>query len=581
MSLPTSDMATKFRPEKETTMHIASEKLVGKMALGEAGLWATRINDGRDLVLVAKAPTDTIKWIQRGVEIEFVIAHIKVGERTVRCVALQVSDSTEDPSLLSCPQNLSEDHAPFDDLLGEASFTVYFHNENPFVSILEGVVTWDQSAIRTYLSTRAGEPLYGDHTNFVVFRTAQEQFERYALNKSSLPDCPFQIHRIPLRIEHMSWNSVAIRDSGTFEPGNSNEGGSQEDLIVQLLKPHFQGIVAKSPQIQVGTKMRELCDVLAFSDSYLFAIESKVFSVFDKSVQQSPDRRAKTIFGHFEKATDQLVGAVKRMAREVTISDESSKVETIGLSKFKAVHAIVVATTSNWKLPWDMIGVKLRTLSTSSIHFHFMTVMELQRTVAYCLGDTETLHLMLARRSEVVCGSGNANVRIDLLPGPPHCLNMPEVPATNRAIAFAFDGDQISKERSAFVPMLNLLFDQLLPLRRFSGRIEVRLEVGIFSEKPALWLAVAAGGTNSQLFDGNKEWWFSLLGELRSQCERKSWPVPLPRSGRIRRTSVLREVFPDLLVTVEFDEGRVIGRVSGAPDRESIPSAIPFRRDES
>ena len=59
-------------------MHIASEKLVGKMALGEAGLWATRINDGRDLVLVAKAPTDTIKWIQRGVEIEFVIAHIKV-----------------------------------------------------------------------------------------------------------------------------------------------------------------------------------------------------------------------------------------------------------------------------------------------------------------------------------------------------------------------------------------------------------------------------------------------------------------------------------------------------------------------
>lgn len=537
-------------------MHFASAKLIGKMALGEAGLWATRINHDRDLVLVVKAPTDTIKWIQRGVAVELVIGHIKLGKRTVRCIALQVSDSSEDPVLVGGPQNLTEDHAPFTELLGKSSFTVYFHNENPFISILGGIAKPDQSAIRAYLDAHKADPLYGDPTNFGVFRAAQELFECSVLIGPSVPDSSFPVYRIPLRIERMAWNSVGMPDSGKFEPGNPNEGGSQEDLLVHVLKPHFQGIVAKGPQIPDGKKTRELCDVLAFSESYLFAFESKVFAVFEKFKHQTPERRAKTIFGHFEKAANQLEGAIKRIEQGVVITDGAGKTKEIRLSDFKATHAVVLVTTSNWKLPWNAIGHKLQQLSNTSLHFHFITAMELQRFVAHCIGDPLEMHLLLERRAEVIRETGNANVQTDFLPKPPAQLRLPDVPDSNRALEFAVDACQTDLDGKRVGGVLDQVLS-LLRMRRFTGRVEIRCEGGTFHGTKVLWFVVAAGGSYTAPFDGGKEWWFSLLREIRVHCDRNILPVPLRFSGRIRQTSVLRGLFPDLLVTVEFESGWV------------------------
>src|SRR5437867_2561013 len=56
-------------------MHIPSESMLSYLGLAQAGLWAAKVNDDTKTVLVIKLPTDTLKWIQRGVPVNLLIGH--------------------------------------------------------------------------------------------------------------------------------------------------------------------------------------------------------------------------------------------------------------------------------------------------------------------------------------------------------------------------------------------------------------------------------------------------------------------------------------------------------------------------
>jgi len=151
-----------------------------------------------------------------------------------------------------------------------------------------------------------------------IFKQAQETFEQAISKERKKPVAHVELFRFPMTITKQTWNSVAVPDAGTFEPGDSNEGHSHEALLLHVLKPNFDGVVLASPQIQDGDKTRELCDVLALAKS-AFLFEAKSFSVFDKSPDQTAERKAATVMKHFEKALSQLQGAAKRIKIGVEI----------------------------------------------------------------------------------------------------------------------------------------------------------------------------------------------------------------------------------------------------------------------
>jgi len=84
-------------------MHIPSELMLSHMGLAEAGLWATRVNDNNHVVLVVKLSTDTLKWIQRGVEVNMIIGHVQVDNATIRVLGLEIFDCKTDPLLANLP----------------------------------------------------------------------------------------------------------------------------------------------------------------------------------------------------------------------------------------------------------------------------------------------------------------------------------------------------------------------------------------------------------------------------------------------------------------------------------------------
>jgi hypothetical protein len=538
-------------------MHFASQEMIGKMALAEAGLWATRVNDGRDLVFVVKASTDIIKWIQTGVGVELVIGHVLIGDRCIRCLALRVADSADDPVLLNAAQHLKEDQDQFDDLLKERSFSIFFHNENPFMSVMGGIAEVDTGGREQYLKVRSSVTIHADSVQLGDFRRGQDLFEDHLLKPESNTLAQVQCFRMTVKLTNLAWFGLGVPDSEVYEPWDTNEGGSQETLALQILKPHFIGNVVKSPQIPDGDEYRELCDILAVSESFAFVIESKVFSVFEKKNTQTPERRAKTITGHFEKALGQLQGAMRRLEKGVSIYRENAKVAEIKAEQFSAIHAIVLVSATNWKLPWKDIGKKIQEACGPRQFYHLMPAMELQRIVAFAMGEPLKMSQCLHRRAEVVCSSGNAEVQTEYIPGPPSKLTMPEIDHESRALLFALAGHEVNAD--AVSGILNLLVDQLQS-RRFTGRVEIRHEVGRFERSPAYWLGLGACGSEVESFSATKEWWFAFLRDLRGFASDKGLPVPLKSSGRCRTYGKLCEIMPDLLVTVEMSHGFVVGR---------------------
>jgi hypothetical protein len=274
-------------------MHFPSEFMLARMGLAEFGIWSTRVNDGGELVLVVKMSTDVLKWISRGVKVNLLVGHAPIGGKWIRVVGLEVFDCQTAPLIPNLPQVELWEVAEFDALLAKDQFRVHFHNEQPFLSVLDGNGSLPRDAVNHYLGQR--KPI-NIHTSPVItpeFRTAQNLFEAsMAEVHKGLPPS-MAIHRWPLTLTDFAWNSVGVPDAGSFTPNDTDEGGSFESLLLHVLQPNFPGKVIRSPQIPDGDKLRELCDVLAI-DKNAFLFEAKAFSVFAKEFDQSASRKAST-----------------------------------------------------------------------------------------------------------------------------------------------------------------------------------------------------------------------------------------------------------------------------------------------
>jgi hypothetical protein len=73
-------------------VHFPSNRLLSQLLSNEVGIWAVPVNEEYDVGLVVRLPTDTIKWIERGVALNLVLGHVQLDNRLVRVVALEVLD---------------------------------------------------------------------------------------------------------------------------------------------------------------------------------------------------------------------------------------------------------------------------------------------------------------------------------------------------------------------------------------------------------------------------------------------------------------------------------------------------------
>lgn len=527
--------------------------MLSYLGLAEAGLWAAKVNDSTKTVLVIKLGTDTLKWIQRGVPVNLLIGHAQIENALIRVIGLEVFDCKTNPLLPNLPQVEKWEIENFDSLLTLNRFSAHFHNEQPFLSILDATGSLPQEAVQAYLKKRASLRFHTSPVPAELFRTAQDAFKQALAKK---PAHHVDLFSFPLSIKNPVWNSIGVPDAGTFVPDDSDEGKSHEALLLHVLKPNFDGTVRASPQINDGDKARELCDVLAIAGN-AFLFEAKAFSVFEKSFDQSSDRKAATVMKHFEKALGQLQGAVKRLEQGVTILGNGLPEIHLDDAQFQALHGIIVVSNTNFDLPWLEIGKQLADAQRPPrIFYHFVPLVEIQRMVAFAQSSSEDLSSLFVRRAEIIAQSKDAHIDTDYRPEVTSSLRLPAVPANYLGLRFAWIGEKV-------VDWLLLLFPAVYRqflAREFSGRVDVYHRMGRLRGVPAIGLGLAACPTSGQL---SAEWWSQLRTDLFNSFKDAGLPPVAANSDAIQTLGEITAKFSELLLAIEFEQGRVVAKRPG------------------
>ena len=537
-------------------MHFPSELLLSHMGLAEAGMWAARVNDDGQVVLVIKLGMDTLKWIHRGVPVNLLIGHVQTDQALVRVLGLEVFDCKADPLIPNLPQVQAWEIEGFDDLLSKNQFTIHFHNEQPFVSVLDAAGSLPRDAVQGYLKMRTLLQFYTAPIVTGIFKQAQETFEQAVSKELKNPVAHVELFRFPMTITKQTWNSVAVPDAGTFEPDDSNEGQSHEALLLHVLKPNFNGVVLASPQIQDGDKTRELCDVLALAKS-AFLFEAKAFSVFDKSPGQTAERKAATVMKHFEKALSQLQGAVKRIKIGVDILTDGLPGKSIAGDQFQTLHAIIVVSNTSFDLPWLEIGKQLADAQRAPhIYYHLIPLTEIQRMVAFSQSSSNTLNQIFIRRAEIIASSKDAKIQSDYIPEVSSGMKLPPVPGDCIGIRFVWVGEDAGDWLVRLFPLVYRILFQ----RDFSGRLDFYHKIGKARGRPAIGIGLAAQSISEPL---GREWWSEFRQELFKSIELASLPQAAPNSEHIQTLKEITSKFPDLLLAVEFQAGFVVAKMAG------------------
>jgi len=526
------------------------------MGLAVAGLWATRVNNGREVVLVVKLSMDTLKWIQQGVPVNMLIGHVQVDNALIRVLGLEVFDCKTDPLIPNLPQIKSWEVKEFDNLLGKGQFTIHFHNEQPFVSVLDATGSLPQEAVQAYIKKRTPLEFYTAPITTDIFRKAQEAFEQAVSKEWKEPLQHVELFRFPMSIANPTWNSVAVPGAGTFVPNDSNEGQSHEALLLHVLKPNFDGTVFASPKIREGDKTRELCDVLAVAKN-AFIFEAKAFSVFDKSPDQTAKRKAATVMKHFEKALNQLQGAAKRLENGIEIVHDGSPGSRVAGSQFQTLHGIVVVSNASFDLPWLEIGKQLaEAQNPPHNYYHFIPLAEIQQMVAFAKGSSDELNLMFIRRGEVIASSKDARIQTDYIPQVSSAMKLPPVPGDCIGLRFVWVGNDVGDWLISFFP---LVYQQLLQ-RDFSGRLDFYHKIGKVSGFPAIGVGLAAHSISETL---GREWWSEFHHDLFQSLNQAGLPQAAPNSEQIQTLREITSKLPDLLLAVEFQAGFVVAKKAG------------------
>lgn len=531
--------------------------MLSYMGLAEAGMWATKVNDGRQTVFVVKLSTDALKWIHRGVPVNLLIGHVSIEGVVARVLGLEIFDCQTDPLLPNLPQVESWEIKEFDELLGLDRFTVHFHNEQPFLSVLDATASVPVPAVRSYLEKRSALTFHSTPVATSLFRQAQRTFEKALSRRPEESAQQVEVFRFPLSFTNMRWNSVGVPDAGTFVPDDSNEGESHEALLLHLLKPNFDGEVIPSPTIPDGNKTRELCDLLAISKN-AFVFEAKAFSVFDKSLDQTPDRKASTVMKHFEKALGQLQGAIKRIEKGVEIqADGSTRPLTIAGKQFGTLHGIIVVSNTSFDLPWLEIGKQLAEAQrVPRTCYHFLQLAEVQRMVAFAGGSSEALNQILVRRAEVVASSKDAHIETDFRPEVTKVLKLPPVSEDCLGIRFVWVGADVA---DSLVRFFHLVYQQF-QTRAFSGRLEFYHKLGKVRGSPAIGIGMAAQAVADEL---DCDWWLQFRRDLFDSVAKAGLPQVAEKSEHLQTLREISAKYPELLLAVEFQDGFVIAKNSG------------------
>lgn len=425
---------------------------------------------GSPLVLFAKLPTDVLKAVHLSAPLSLFACLVPADGVVVPLVGIQIDDAPGDSFFPFQPVVDAQQVKLWCEAARSLRLRVSFVNEL-VIPVIEGDLALNAAQADEFSSLLRGWQGSGVAIPDSTQERALDEFERHAkANGGPVSSGQLTVAALRIVLESKEVLRLSLGTSGDFDLDRANEGANLEQTLLELLGSKYPKHTFHNPLVQLGTRRRELTDLLLVSEDALFLFESKVMAVFERGLNVTTEERARRTMKHFRKAIGQLVGAVKQVRSSAPIFTRDGILLSIPRSKNIVIHALMVVSSANLPLDFHKIAAELTgTRSQASTFYHFLNLSELQQHVAFTDSAGE-LSLFLQRRFEVATGSRNAAIRTRFIRPPIKHVSSCPVAASATDYVFAFMA--VPRAAHSGHELTRMVFSAL-KADAFSGRLEL------------------------------------------------------------------------------------------------------------
>jgi len=405
------------------------------MRIEAAGVWLDRSSSNSELWVVAKLPMNVIRAIKSGAAVSLRSWVVDIDGKHVTAFGFQVDDNPQQPCLIYGACRTAEQVQNLRSLMAAATFPLQVHNEI-FLPVLYASCVIDPQLARPAIDVTVPNE-WPDPEGKQIRARALDVIQA-SVDWDVLPNAILAHCKQPLTFERMQHVSWYIPSGGTVRLEDQDQGNELERLAFEAFEYLCPFGAYHQPQVKVGGKLRELCDILAVSrrresdEEGLFIVQSKVASEWAEGLARTTSRRAASIHKSILAAINQLKGAIRQLRAgnfvfradgtpievDPPLPELKTLLEPLNLRERanKVGHGIALVSDMNEDVDWKDVARELIAASAASKYFfHVLDLRELQRLVTYSGGRPALFEGHLVRRWELVVQSGSALVRSSFL----------------------------------------------------------------------------------------------------------------------------------------------------------------------
>lgn len=403
-------------------MFMPSARNWEEMKYEAGGCWPLPINDGNEFALVTKMPASTIKAAYRSCPLSLTVARAATPDGVVLATTLTVADDPSAALMLSGVLRHAEEQLAIENILRTGRTLMVFFDElsRP---VARAVCTFNApecaaaSAMVDTVSPRYAGPwtaLLSD----VLDEVQGFGDPQLAVSAKYAPT----FITIPLTLTEFETGrltAVGLGDALDFRLDDLDEGQGLEQSTWHLLEHLFEGRIVHSPRVREGTEYRELTDILTYCDVGPCVFESKAAAMLTTSLDRSTERRAKSVQKQINKGVDQLVGAIRNLARGLPLVTKNGTEITLPPTVGTIRQGVVMVSEMLPGVDWEYVGTQLLNASMQSgAMLHVLDLRELRMLVGISKDDPVLFAAHLSHRFDVMTERKHAMLRTRLN-GPP------------------------------------------------------------------------------------------------------------------------------------------------------------------
>ncbi len=396
-----------------------AETIYKELMSEEVGVWY--VSDEYGSKMMIKIPSNSIRSLVKGCRMDLTFGKDTRGNKTYFHTGARIYDDATNHTNVSNPNKYLREYRAIQNVFKEEGIIIEFYNELVVCVATAEIRFLNEERIRLLEFLGNINTLFVGEYNSEI-SLSLDAFD-VSLDNSNFRNEAYEIPVIFTECFLRNWNNVnntivGISEAHKLNISNINEGGIFEKQVWASMETLFNYDLFLNPEIIENNKKRELTDILAFYEYGVFLLETKALGVLALDKEQSMDRKVSNIQKQIRKAISQLVGANKKIAKNIQIV--SGKGTEIKFNRNIIPHCIVLVSELLPFGEWEDLEMEMmKTMVDENIYLHILDFREFMNFIKAAGGKKEYFDYYLMHRAEKFAEVKSIHLRSKFTKGEP------------------------------------------------------------------------------------------------------------------------------------------------------------------